>query len=71
MKLRAISVLLASILSCGSAAAQRPTSTGAEPPEHFMRRVLELAKTARGIEILDSSESVYSPDLLDAMFGEG
>jgi hypothetical protein len=36
-----------------------------------MRRVLELAKTARGIEILDSSESVYSPDLLDPMFGEG
>lgn len=67
-----MAILLASILSYGSAAAQKSTSaTSAEPPEHFMRRVLEIANTTRGNEILDMSESVYSPDFLDAMFGEG
>lgn len=71
MNLPTIAILLASILSYGSAAAQKSTSTSAEPPEHFMRRVLEIANTARGDEILDMSESVYSPDFLDAMFGEG
>jgi len=72
MNLPKMAILLASILSYGSAAAQKSTSaTSAEPPEHFMRRVLEIANTTRGNEILDMSESVYSPDFLDAMFGEG
>jgi hypothetical protein len=72
MNLPKMAILLASILSCGSAAAQKSTSaTGPETPEHFMRRVLEIANTARGDEILDMSESVYSPEFLDAMFGEG
>ena len=45
---------------------------GAEPPEHFMRGVLQTATTGiRGIEILDSSERVYSLGFLDAMFGKG
>lgn len=72
MNLPKMAILLASILSYGSAAAQISTSaTSAETPAHFMRRVLEIANTARGNEILDMSESVYSLDFLDAMFGEG
>jgi hypothetical protein len=77
MKLQGIkpskmAILLAFILSYGSATAQKYTSaTSDESPEHFMRRVLEIANGARGDEILDMSESVYSPGFLDAMFGEG
>jgi hypothetical protein len=67
-----MAILLAPILSYGSAVAQKSTSAmSAEPPEHFMRKVLEIANTARGDEILDMSGTVYSPDFLDAMFGEG
>lgn len=72
MKLPKMAILLAFILSYGSAAAQKSTSaTSAESPEHFMRRVLETANGTRGVEILDMSGSVYSPGFLDAMFGEG
>ena len=67
-----MAILLAFILSYGSAAAQKSTSaTSAETPEHFMKRVLEIANGTRGVEILDMSGSVYSPALLDKMFGEG
>ena len=72
MKLPKIAILLAFILSYGSATAQKSTSaTSAESPEHFMRRVLEIANGTQGVEILDMSGSVYSPGFLDAMFGEG
>jgi hypothetical protein len=72
MKLPKMAILFAFIVSYGSAAAQKSTSvTSAEPPEHFMRRVLEIANGTRAAEILDMSRSVYSPGFLDAMFGEG
>ena len=73
MKLLKMVILLASILSYRSAAAQISASaTSTETPEHFMRRVLELANAGeRGQMILDMDESVYSPEFLDAMFGKG
>jgi hypothetical protein len=72
MKLPKMTILLAFIFSYGSAVAQKSTSaTSAESPEHFMRRVLEMANGTGGDEILDMSGSVYSPGFLDAMFGEG
>jgi hypothetical protein len=71
MNLPTIAILLASILSYGSATAQKSApATNPETPEYFMRWVLQIA-TAGGTEILDGSESVYSPGFLDAMFGEG
>lgn len=67
-----MAILLAFILSYGSAVAQKSTSApSAESPEHFMRRVLEIANGAQADEILDMSGSVYSPGFLDAMFGKG
>lgn len=52
--------------------AQESTSAmSAETPEHFIRRVLQIATSGRGTEILDMSEDIYSSGLLDAMFGEG
>jgi hypothetical protein len=73
MKLLRMVILLASIMSYGGGAAQIPTSaTSTENAEHFMRRVLEMANAGpRGEDILDGSESVYSPGFLDAMFGKG
>jgi hypothetical protein len=73
MNLRKIAIFLASILPYGNAIAQKsPSATNPETPEHFMRWVLQMATAgSRGIEILDGSESVYSPGFLDAMFGEG
>lgn len=73
MKLPQTATLLAFILYCGSAAAQKTTSaTRAETPEHFMSRVLEMANAGdQGLQVLDMGESVYSPGFLDAMFGEG
>lgn len=63
--------MLALIMLCGSAKAQKSNSTtSAETPEHFMRRVFQIAAGSGGIEILDSSEKVYSPGFLDAMFGK-
>jgi hypothetical protein len=72
MKLPKMAILLAFILSYGSTVAQKSTSaTSAESPEHFIRRVLEIANSTQSDEILDMSESVYSPGFLDAMFGKG
>ena len=73
MKLPRVAILLAPILLCGSIEAQKSTSaTSAETPEHFMKGILQIAAaSSRGIEILDSSESVYSSGFLDAMFGKG
>jgi hypothetical protein len=66
-------ILLAPILLCGSIKGQKSTSaTSTETPEHFIKGVLRIATASRGgIEILDGSESVYSPGFLDAMFGKG
>jgi hypothetical protein len=68
-----MALLLVSIMPYGSLVAQKSNSaTSAESPEHFMRRVLQIANgSERGIEILDMSERVYSAGFLDAMFGEG
>jgi hypothetical protein len=73
MKLPKMAILLAFILSCGSAVAQKSTpAKSTETPEHFMRRLLEMASAGdQDLDILDMGESVYSPALLDAMFGKG
>jgi hypothetical protein len=73
MNLPRIAILLVSILISGRTTAQKSASaTSAETPEHFMTGVLQIATSgSRGDEILDVSESVYSPGFLDAMFGEG
>ena len=65
-------ILLLCILSCGSTIAQKtPSATSAETPEHFMRGILQMANTDKGFDMLDMSESVYTLDFLDAMFGKG
>jgi len=68
-----MAILIASILLSESVVAQKSTSAmSAETPEHFMKGVLQIATvSSRGAEILDSSESIYSPVFLDAMFGKG
>jgi rubredoxin len=73
MNFAKMAVLLAFILTYGSATAQQSISAAsAETPKHFMRGVLQLATSgSRGLEILDGSETVYTPGFLDAMFGEG
>ncbi len=72
IKLSRIAVLLAVVLSCGSAVAQKSISAASnETPEHFMKSVLRIANGTRAAEILDMNGKIYSPTLLDAMLGEG
>ena len=72
IKLSGIVILLAAVLPFGSATAQKSApATSGETPEHFMRGVLKIANSTQAVQILDMSEEVYSPGLLDAMFGEG
>jgi len=72
MNLSKMVILLVCILSSGITTAQKtPLATNVETPEHFMRGLLQMANTEKGFDMLDMSESVYTLDFLDAMFGKG
>jgi hypothetical protein len=73
MNFPVVSLLLASMVAYGTTPTQKsPSATTAEVPEHFMRGVLKLAIAGgRGIDVLDGSDRVYSPDFMDAIYGEG